>query len=52
MHCHDPTSYHQQSDDKGSQYRSVLFYQTEQELKNIKSVIKEIDCDETYMGFP
>lgn len=29
MHAHDPTTYHRQGIDSGSQYRSVVYYQTE-----------------------
>lgn len=29
MHAHDPTTYHRQGIDSGSQYRSVIYYQTE-----------------------
>jgi len=36
---HDPTTYHQQGPDKGSQYRSVVFYENEREKKKAKSYI-------------
>lgn len=40
---HDPTTKNGQHPDYGSQYRSIAFYQTEQEKKNINSVIKELN---------
>jgi len=40
---HDPTSLNRQGPDKGKQYRSIAFYQNEDEKKIIDSIIKELD---------
>ena len=36
---HDPTTYHQQGPDKGSQYRSMVFYKNESEKTKAKSYV-------------
>ncbi|HUC79241.1 MAG TPA: peptide-methionine (S)-S-oxide reductase MsrA [Candidatus Saccharimonadales bacterium] len=41
---HDPTTLNRQGNDEGSSYRSAIFYQTDNELKIAKDVIKKIDA--------
>lgn len=38
---HDPTTENQQGNDRGTQYRSIIFYQTEFERKTIDVIVKE-----------
>jgi peptide methionine sulfoxide reductase MsrA len=40
MHAHDPTTYHRQGIDSGSQYRSAVYYQTESELRSTKKILR------------
>lgn len=40
---HDPTSLNRQGPDVGTQYRSVVFYTTEEQKKEIEKMIKKID---------
>lgn len=39
---HDPTTINQQGNDRGSQYRSAIFYQNEEEKTAAEEVIKEV----------
>lgn len=38
---HDPTQYHKQGPDVGSQYRSVIFYYDERQKKEAEKVMKD-----------
>lgn len=40
---HDPTTLNQQGNDKGSQYRSVIFYHDDQQKKIAETVIDEVN---------
>ncbi|WP_299677111.1 peptide-methionine (S)-S-oxide reductase MsrA [uncultured Dokdonia sp.] len=42
MTTHNPTSLNQQGADKGTQYRSIIFYETQREKVIIDTVIKEL----------
>lgn len=41
LHSHDPTTLNRQGGDEGTQYRSVIFYNTEEEKKLIQNRIAE-----------
>lgn len=40
---HDPTTLNQQGNDIGTQYRSVIFYDSEQQKKIAEEIIKKVD---------
>ncbi|HEC1775366.1 TPA: peptide-methionine (S)-S-oxide reductase MsrA [Campylobacter lari] len=42
LKMHDPTSLDKQGADKGMQYRSVIFYQTNEELKIISDFLQKV----------
>ncbi len=42
---HDPTTLNEQGPDSGTQYRSAVFYQTDEELKIINDYIAELKRD-------
>lgn len=42
--CHDPTSLNRQGADVGTQYRSIIFYTTEEQKKEAEDFIKEINA--------
>ncbi|EGK7513698.1 peptide-methionine (S)-S-oxide reductase MsrA [Campylobacter lari] len=42
LKMHDPTSLDKQGVDKGIQYRSVIFYQTNEELKTISDFLQKV----------
>lgn len=41
LHSHNPTTPERQGADKGSQYRSIIFYRSEEEKKLIEQIIQE-----------
>jgi peptide-methionine (S)-S-oxide reductase len=45
---HDPTSLNRQGPDRGAQYRSIAFYQNEQEKKIIESYIRALEENKVY----
>lgn len=45
---HNPTTLNQQGNDKGTQYRSTIFTNDENEKKIIKELIEKIDNSKTY----
>ncbi len=42
MNLHDPTTLNRQGNDQGTQYRSIIMYETEGEKDTAKKVIEEI----------
>ena len=42
FHIHDPTSLNRQGNDIGTQYRSVIFYSSESQLKKIQEILSKI----------
>jgi peptide-methionine (S)-S-oxide reductase len=49
--AHDPTTKDQQGADRGTQYRSAIFYQSEDERKVAEAYIKQLN-DANYFGKP
>lgn len=45
---HDPTTLNQQGDDKGTQYRSVIFYTTENQKEISEKFIKGLNNSDTH----
>lgn len=45
---HDPTSMDRQGNDVGEQYRSVIFYITEEQKEKIFSFIKKLEADRIF----
>jgi peptide-methionine (S)-S-oxide reductase len=45
---HDPTTKDRQGNDVGTSYRSVIFYQNDEELKIAKEVIAKVDASGLY----
>ncbi len=46
---HDPTTKNQQGNDRGSQYRSAIFYHSEQQRITALEVIKKIDSEKKWL---
>lgn len=42
MHTHDPTSLNRQGNDVGTQYRSVIFFTSEEQKKTAETYLKEL----------
>ena len=47
---HNPTTPNRQGADLGSQYRSVIFYQSENQKATVESVIREFESDKVWGG--
>ena len=45
---HDPTTPHQQGNDRGSQYRSAIFYHAEDQHQTALSVIKRVNASRAW----
>lgn len=45
---HDPTTLNSQGPDKGAQYRSIAFYETEEEKEIIDNYIKKIETEKVF----
>ena len=45
---HDPTTLNRQGNDVGEQYRSAVFYTSDEQKKDAKEFIKKLEDDETY----
>jgi peptide-methionine (S)-S-oxide reductase len=47
---HNPTTPNRQGADLGSQYRSVIFYQSENQKATVESVIREFESEKVWGG--
>jgi peptide-methionine (S)-S-oxide reductase len=45
---HDPTSVNKQGNDAGEQYKSVIFYTSEEQKNQILAFIKQLEADQVY----
>lgn len=48
FHLHDPTTLNRQGNDSGTQYRSVIFYHSEEQKRVAETVKKKIDTSGFY----
>jgi peptide-methionine (S)-S-oxide reductase len=47
---HDPTTLNRQGNDVGTQYRSAVFYTTDEQKKKVDDFIKQLEADCVYDG--
>src|SRR6478609_4655067 len=47
---HDPTTLNRQGADKGTQYRSIIFYATEEQKQEAQSIISELNKAKVYQN--
>jgi peptide-methionine (S)-S-oxide reductase len=50
FHTHNPTTPNQQGNDVGPQYRSAIFYHSEEQKNSAKKIIEEIKKEKVYEG--
>lgn len=50
FHLHDPTTLNRQGNDVGTQYRSVIFYHSEQQKKEAEEVLGKIEKEKIYQS--
>jgi peptide-methionine (S)-S-oxide reductase len=48
--AHDPTELNGQGPDEGTQYRSIIFYTSDQQKKTAQNYIAQLDKDKTFSG--
>jgi peptide-methionine (S)-S-oxide reductase len=48
FHVHDPTTLNQQGADKGTQYRSAIFFHSDQQKVTAEGVLKNIDASDLW----
>ncbi|MFW5704099.1 MAG: peptide-methionine (S)-S-oxide reductase MsrA [Patescibacteria group bacterium] len=48
FHTHDPTTRNAQGNDRGTQYRSIIFYQDEEEREQVEKMIAKLEQSGEY----